>query len=268
MKVVITGRHISVSDRLQDYTEKKVVRLEKYFHQLMEIKVMYHTEKLDKICEIIILADGAQFLGIEKAGDFYSAFDLLLDKIEMQAKKYKNKHQEHKGIHMGELPVIDLNADESMEVTVINASAKPSDEIEAYLQLKAESDFFRLYKRGGKEVDPKADYKNLDYAMIYKGENGLLRLVEIPVEKLSADNAVDHIKEYDVEIVKDSWTNPEMKKSETTKKDVKAATVSGALNTLFESDKWFVPFYNSDSKVLNILYRRGKRVELLVPAGK
>ena len=114
-------------------------------------------------------------------------------------------------------------------------------------------------------ANPETVADTLAYAMLYRGDDGKLHLVEIAADKISADNAHDHLVEFEVEVVKDSWSNPEIKKNAASKKRIQAATVSGALNSLFEPDRWFVPFFNTDSKMPSILYRRGKRVELLVP---
>ena len=64
MKVNVTGRHISISERLKEYSEKKIVKLEKYFNQVIEFKLVYYSEKMDKTCEVLIYADGVHFHGI------------------------------------------------------------------------------------------------------------------------------------------------------------------------------------------------------------
>ena len=242
MNFNVTGRHISVSDRLRDYAEKKVVKLEKYFNQVIELKIVFYTEKMDKNCEVLIYADGVQFHGIEKAGDFYSALDLLVDKIEQQVKRFKEKHQLHKGVHLGEIPIVDVQSenDDTMNIIINEVSQKPLSDAEAYLQLKVDGDYFKVYK----------NEKGESCAIF--GGNG-----EYKLSIFSAD-----LEEYTLKIEKDSWTNPELK-TEKTGLSVKKMKISDALNELVSSEKWFVPFVNVESGSHNVVYQRGKRVEIM-----
>lgn len=249
MNITVTGRHTSVSDRLRDYTEKKVVRLERYFNQVFEFKAIYYPEKMDKVCELLVFADGVQFHGMEKAGDFYSAFDLLLDKLEQQVKKFKEKHQLHKGTHLGEVPVVDITSEEDdrMLIGIHHASGKPSDEVEAYLQMKAEGDYFRVYRTSGKDAAATA--------VLFANGSGF------HLAEASAEGA---IAESDIMIAKDSWTNPEMNRKPAASGLVKKLSLKEALGELVASERWFLPFFNADTAHLNVLYQRGKRVELMV----
>ncbi|HPA63936.1 MAG TPA: ribosome-associated translation inhibitor RaiA [Spirochaetota bacterium] len=247
MKVNVTGRHISISERLKEYSEKKIVKLEKYFNQVIEFKLVYYSEKMDKTCEVLIYADGVHFHGIEKAGDFYSALDILMDKLEQQVKKFKEKHQLHKGTHLGEVPIVDLHSDddEKMNIVYNEVSSKPSSDAEAYLQLKVDGDYFRVYKNEKGE------------SAVLFGGNGQYKL----------SVASSDIAEYDLQVVKDSWTNPEIKMDKSSV-SVKKMNVADALNELVSSERWFIPFVNVDSGAHNVVYQKGKRVELMMVAEK
>jgi putative sigma-54 modulation protein len=40
MNITVTGRNVDVSNGLREYAEKKIVKLEKYFHQVIDIKII------------------------------------------------------------------------------------------------------------------------------------------------------------------------------------------------------------------------------------
>jgi len=180
MTFTITGRNVNVSDRLNEYLEIKIPRLEKYFHQLMEVRVIIFTEKQDHIAEMVIVGDGTQFYGQEKGGDFYSASDLLLDKVEKQLVKFKEKHQLHKGSPLGEMTLVDVNIEDRFGVIVEEASAKPVDEVEAFLEMKLDNREFHLFRKGEKTVEGNGA-ENRNYSVLFNSE-GAFRIAEISAD--------------------------------------------------------------------------------------
>jgi putative sigma-54 modulation protein len=103
MSITITGRHLTVTQELQEYAEKKFSRFQKYFHKTFEASLVFSSEKKDRIVEANLICDGAKFHGSEKSETFFSSIDLLIDKLDKQIVKYKEKHSEHKGIR-NEIP--------------------------------------------------------------------------------------------------------------------------------------------------------------------
>jgi hypothetical protein len=169
---------------------------------------LFFTEKLDKAVEVVLFADGAQFHGVEKSADYHSSVDLLVDKLEQQVRKFKEKHQMHKGTHLGELAVVDVNRDQDYTIRIIKASAKPADEVEAYLQMKLDNADSILFKKGAREFDSGVDYADRNYAALYRDNQGL-RLVEVPVEISSAECCkTTDFSVFNVDIISDSATNP------------------------------------------------------------
>jgi len=98
MNITITGRHLTVTQDLQEYAEKKFSRLEKYSHKTFEVSAVFCLEKKDRIVEAHVTCDGSKFHGSEKSETFFSSIDLLVDKLDKQLVKNKEKHSEHKGL--------------------------------------------------------------------------------------------------------------------------------------------------------------------------
>ncbi len=267
MNITITGRHISVSDNLKEYAEKKITKLETYFHQLIDAHIIMYVEKLDHGAEVIINGDGVQFHGREKAADLYSAIDLLLDKMEKQIVRYKEKHQTHKGPR-SETPIIfDLEeGGDGFEVRLNQVSNKPIDNIEAYLQMKTEENDFILFKQGVKDMNSAIDYSNKCYAALFRTDDSI-RMVEIPFEKI-VEHKFEHdtFIEYDLEVVDDSPANPEIRFKKADSKSVRQMTLPEALKEMEKNGSNFIPFFNSESQYFNVIYRNGKDCEVMVPA--
>jgi putative sigma-54 modulation protein len=268
MNFTITGRNVTVSDKLSDYVGKKIPRLEKYFHQLMDVKVIVFVEKQDHVSEMVLTGDGVQFYGREAGGDFYSASDLLLDKVEKQLVRFKEKHQEHKGIHLGEIPVIDTTNEEQLSIFVEEASPRPKDEIEAYLEMKLDKRDFILFKKGEREMKAGIDYESRNFAVLFTGGDGL-RLAEVLVQSLKKGEIEESdIVEYDVKVTDPSSAKPSLECKKSASKILRCMTVNDALTELVVSGRPFMPYLNSETGTMNIIFSKGKGVGVVAPEVK
>ena len=265
MNITVTGRHITVSDNQKSYAEKKIRKLETYFQQLIDAHVVMHVEKLDCHTEVIVNGDGVQFHGREKAADFYSAIDLLFEKMEKQVVRYKERHTSHKGPRNGESLLMGFEDDKGQEIRLNQVSNKPIDRIEAYLQMKTNEEDFILFKQGISDMESSVDYSNKRYATLYKNGGGM-KLVEIPFESIK-DNHFENkdFIEYDVEVLDDSSAHPEIKFNKKSSCSVKGMTIVEAMDELGKNGHEFLPFFNVESQYLNVVYKNGKECEVMVP---
>jgi putative sigma-54 modulation protein len=266
MTFTITGRNVNVSDRLHEYVEKKLPRIEKFFHQLMEVRVILVTEKQDHIAEMVVVGDGAHLYGQETGGDFYSALDLLIDKIEKQVSRYKEKQQLHKGTSLGELTLVDVNSDEFTEITIENASAKPVDETEAFLQMRLDGREFILFKKGEKTIAG-GGFESNSLALLYKNGEAL-RLAEVDCAARSGE-CDPEVKEFDVKVVEESPTKPKIKCSKSGEITIDSILLIDATRELAATGKKFIPFVNRETGFLNVVFKDGgKKVGVLIPAAE
>ena len=96
MQVLITGRHMEMTEALQNYVKSKVERVGKYLENIKEADVILSVEKYRHSAEVTIKANGITINGEEETDDMYSSIDLVMEKIERQVKKYKEKIRQHK----------------------------------------------------------------------------------------------------------------------------------------------------------------------------
>jgi putative sigma-54 modulation protein len=97
MQVTVIGRHIEVTEPLRQYATEKFSRLEKYLPQGVQVVVtLAVVKKVHHFAEAVIKSNGLLIQASVETEEMYSAIDLLAEKIERRARKYKEKLVDHK----------------------------------------------------------------------------------------------------------------------------------------------------------------------------
>ncbi|MHC1727857.1 MAG: ribosome-associated translation inhibitor RaiA [Syntrophobacteraceae bacterium] len=91
MQIIVSFRHIEPSDTLKQYAEDKLSRLKKFLEEPIEAHVVLKVEKFRHTAEVSVEAPGLHLNSAEQTEDMYSSIDLLVDNLEAQAKKGKEK---------------------------------------------------------------------------------------------------------------------------------------------------------------------------------
>ncbi len=95
MQLSITGHHINITSALRDYVDNKLERLERHFENVTDIHCILSVEKLRHKAEATVQVSGATLFADEVQKDMYAAIDGLIDKLDRQVKKHKEKIQDH-----------------------------------------------------------------------------------------------------------------------------------------------------------------------------
>ncbi|MDD2852815.1 MAG: ribosome-associated translation inhibitor RaiA [Desulfuromonadaceae bacterium] len=97
MQITMTFRHMEQSDALKKYAEEKLERVAKYIDSPINAQVYFSVEKkIRHIVEIVINSRGISTKASEATNDMYAAIDAVIDKIERQLVRYKEKIKAHK----------------------------------------------------------------------------------------------------------------------------------------------------------------------------
>jgi len=97
MQIAVTFRHMETSEPVRAYVEEKLSRVKKYIDEPIDAQVVLSVEKkIRHSAEVTILAKGITIKGSEQTNDMYAAIDSVVDKIERQLKRYKEKIKQHK----------------------------------------------------------------------------------------------------------------------------------------------------------------------------
>ena len=91
MQTSVTFKNLDSSENLKSYVRNKLNRLDKFLDNFAEANVVLLVEKFRHIAEINITGDRLTITGKEETGDMYSAIDIVMDKLEKQIIKNKQK---------------------------------------------------------------------------------------------------------------------------------------------------------------------------------
>ena len=111
MKLKVTGKELMITEALNDYVEKKLSRIEKYFEEL-EADVTLRTEKNEQIAEMNVYANGESYRAVTEDKDLYASIDKDIDILEGQIRKAKTKKEK-------------MMRDDTIKNLEVNTNARP-----------------------------------------------------------------------------------------------------------------------------------------------
>lgn len=96
MQVVVKGKNMDVSERLREFVEGKLTRLSRVLPSIAEAEVELSAEKTKSadsryVAQVTLKTNGALIRAEQSAGDAHSAVDVVLDKLDRQITRYKNR---------------------------------------------------------------------------------------------------------------------------------------------------------------------------------
>ena len=95
MQLSVTGHHVDVTPALRDYIDNKLARLERHFDNVGDIHCILTIEKLSHKAEATVHLNGGTIHADAVAEDMYAAVDGLIDKLDRQVRKHKEKLTDH-----------------------------------------------------------------------------------------------------------------------------------------------------------------------------
>lgn len=95
MSTTITGHHVEVTSSMQNYVTEKLKRLQRHSENLFDIQVILSVEKERQKAEAIIQISGSKIYADTTQPDMYAAIDLLMDKLDRQLIRHKEKAKNH-----------------------------------------------------------------------------------------------------------------------------------------------------------------------------
>jgi putative sigma-54 modulation protein len=149
MQTSVSFKNLDPSDHLKAYVSEKLNRFDKLLDNPAEAGVVLAVEKHRHIAEVNITGDRLSINGKEETGDMYSAIDMVLDKLEMQIKRSKQKIRERRAGAKGQTRTIREDSapeeERSREVKVESIEYKPMDVDEAVLQMDLGEQSFLVF---------------------------------------------------------------------------------------------------------------------------
>lgn len=97
MNIKVTGLHLDVTPSLREHVENKLERIIRHVDDLIDLSVTLSVDKLVQKAEVNAHLSGKDIHVEATAEDMYAAIDLLMDKLDRQVLKHKEKISTHRG---------------------------------------------------------------------------------------------------------------------------------------------------------------------------
>lgn len=96
MELIITGKNMNVSDRTEKYVREKMGRLDRHLNEPVEARVELSTENTKnanqrQIVQVTMHKNGTIIRAEERSADLRAAVDAVVDKLDKQIRRYKDK---------------------------------------------------------------------------------------------------------------------------------------------------------------------------------
>ncbi len=191
MKLVITGKQMTITQGLKKFVEERASKMEKYASKLnlLQATITLKAEKHQQTAEVHLNVNGVILEAEEVANEIGVSIDKVMSKIEKQLKKYKEKVTNHR-VRVGKTETLiskkkagNVPLQKEQDAPPFIAVGKNLFRIpkrekvsvnlltieEALLQMKSNKKEFFLFRNGA----------NRQLNLVYKKKNGILGLMEL-----------------------------------------------------------------------------------------
>lgn len=180
--VEIYGKNIEINDRIQDYVDKKISKLDRYLNNIEEAKVDLSFIKSARnandrqVAQITISGKGYILRAEERSDDIFTSIDAALSKMQRRISRYKGKRFRGRGDGK---TVVDLVEEVTVEETIEEVAPSivrrkhfmlyPMNEFEAIeqMELLGHESFFVFFNANTNAIN-----------ILYKRRDGNYGLIE------------------------------------------------------------------------------------------
>lgn len=99
MQLNVSGHHVEITDSMRGYVEQKIERIERHFDIVSDVHCILSVEKLRHKAEAKVNVNGGTIYAETTEDDMYAAIDGLVDKLDRQVRKHKEKLSDHHARH-------------------------------------------------------------------------------------------------------------------------------------------------------------------------
>jgi len=171
MNIIVTGRHLEVTPALKKYAEEKIKKFNRYLSNISEAIVTLSIEKYRHKVEVLLKVNGFLIQAEGITGEIYSSIDEVVEKLERQVKRYKEKlisHRKNEG-KAGSTPLSTAPIEEAGRIIKNKKfELKPMSPDEAVMQMELlDKNFFVFTNDNSGNIN-----------VIYRRKDGNFGLIE------------------------------------------------------------------------------------------
>ncbi|MCM0754285.1 ribosome-associated translation inhibitor RaiA [Desulfovibrio aminophilus] len=177
MNIAFNFKNFDPSEHLKEYAESRFEKLSKFIADAEdpELQVNLSVEKFRHKAEVVFLADNLHLSAYEESEDMYSTIDMVLDKLEAQLRRMREKMKDRRrsgrdrAVSMGVLTFIEESGKRTPSIAEMDKyEPKPMSVDEAAMQLESRSYDFLVFRNS--ETD--------GLNVIYRRKNGDFGLID------------------------------------------------------------------------------------------
>ena len=175
MRLQVKGKNVEVSDSLRDYARQKLSKLDKRLDEAARLELELQVEKNpsiseNQVAEATVWTKGPVLRARESSSDMKASIDQLVEKLERQAQRYREKRRRGPGRNHGQAPVgrpVVPEEDLPVIVKTKQFAVKPMSPEEAVLQLELVGhDFFVFLNAETNDVNVVYRRRDGNYGLI------------------------------------------------------------------------------------------------------
>jgi len=172
MQLSVTARNLEITPALRSYAEEKLTRLTKYLEHIVTAHVVLSVNKHRQTAEVTLRVRDLTIRAEEESDDLYSSIDLVVEKLERQILRYKERivtHAGRSGPRSVRGPVSPTTVEEEPRVVKTKRFAvKPVPTEEAILQMNLLGHSFYVFRNSATE----------EVNVLYRRRDGHYGLIE------------------------------------------------------------------------------------------
>ena len=97
MQLNISGHHLDITPALKEHTNQKLSKIKHHFDQVMNVNMILEVQKDVQTAEATIHVKGADLFAKVESNDMYASIDKLINKLDSQILRHKEKLHSHRG---------------------------------------------------------------------------------------------------------------------------------------------------------------------------
>ena len=105
MNLHLTGHHVEITPAIRDYVTSKLERINRHFDHVIDVNVIMTVEKLDQKIEANVHLSGKDIHVQAHEADMYAAIDGLIDKLDRQVIKHKERFMARHATGLKRIPL-------------------------------------------------------------------------------------------------------------------------------------------------------------------
>ena len=97
MQLNISGHHLDITSAIKNHTNEKLSKIKHHFDNVMNVNMILEVQKDVQKAEATIHLSGADLFAKAQSSDMYVSIDQLINKLDSQIIKHKEKLHNHRG---------------------------------------------------------------------------------------------------------------------------------------------------------------------------